>query len=182
MRAWLDLRRRRLLGQNISFGGGLTFYDAVPMIDAQGEISLGNAISIYSRPVRSQITAAPGARISIGDVTGFNFGVDIFASDSIEIGSRTMVGPLVVIHDTNFHPVGEGDKTRVGPVKIGDDVWIGRGAIILPGVEIGRFSVIGAGSVVTKDVPPRTLVAGSPAKVVREINASEDWNRRADPN
>lgn len=181
VRAWLDVRRRRLLRQNVSFGGGIIFYDALPMIDAQGEISIGNAVSVYSEPVRSQITAAAGARIGIGDITGFNFGVDIYASTSIEIGPRTMVGPMVVIHDTNFHPIGQGDKTRSAPIKIGADVWLGRGAIILPGVEIGDFSVVGAGSVVTRDVPPRTLVAGMPAKPVREINAPEGWSRRADP-
>lgn len=56
-----------------------------------------------------------------------------------------------------------------GPVKIGDNVWIGSGAIILPGVNLGMGCIVGAGAVVTRDVPPHTLVAGIPAKIVKEI-------------
>jgi acetyltransferase-like isoleucine patch superfamily enzyme len=60
---------------------------------------------------------------------------------------------------------------------LGDNVWIGRAAIVLPGVTIGDHSMVAAGSVVTKDVPPRVVVAGNPAKVVREITASDEWRR-----
>lgn len=172
----------RLRSPGISFGTGVRFYDAAPMIDAGGEISLGDFAVVYSRPVQTQLTAEPGARLIISRLSGLNWGVDIHAARSIEIGENSMIGPLVSIHDTNFHPIGEGDKTKTEPIKIGSNVWLGRGVTVLPGVEIGDFSVVGAGSVVSRDVPPRTLVAGNPARVVREISASEGWSRRGDHN
>ena len=65
------------------------------------------------------------------------------------------------------------------PVRIGDDVWIGAGAVLLPGVTVGRGSVVGAGSVVTADVPPMTVVAGTPARVLRAItDADREWSYR----
>ena len=88
----------------------------------------------------------------------------------IEIGDRTMIGPNTTIvtlnHDIN-------PETRINaapkPVKVGKNVWIGADCTILPGVTIGDNSVVGAGSVVTKDVPSNVIVAGNPAKFIREI-------------
>lgn len=170
----------RLRGREVSLGAGVRFYDEMPLIDAGGEIEIGDYVAVHSRPIKTQITAEPGARVTIGALAGINFGVDIHAATSIEIGEAAMIGPLVSIHDTNFHPIGEGDKTKTKPIKIGDNTWLGRGVTVLAGVEIGDHSVVGAGSIVSRDVPPRTLVAGNPARVVREIAASEDWQRRSD--
>jgi acetyltransferase-like isoleucine patch superfamily enzyme len=83
----------------------------------------------------------------------------------------------VTIFDTNFHPLGKGEEVRSGPVEIGRNVWVGRHATILPGVTIGDHSVVAAAAVVVRDVPPRTLVAGNPARPVREIEAPDDWQR-----
>ncbi|CAE6491008.1 unnamed protein product [Rhizoctonia solani] len=93
----------------------------------------------------------------------------------ITIGERTLIGPNVQIY-TPVHPVrpeernGLKGKEWAKPIKIGKDCWIGGAAIILPGVTIGDGSTVGAGSVVTKDVEPRTLVAGNPAKLIRRID------------
>jgi acetyltransferase-like isoleucine patch superfamily enzyme len=66
---------------------------------------------------------------------------------------------------------------RVAPTRLGNNVWIGRGAIVVPGVTIGDHSVVGAGSVVTHDVPPLTLVAGNPARPIRTLSSHAGWRR-----
>lgn len=115
-------------------------------------------ISIVGKPdkhARVQI----GKRSSIGDRT------QIHACDSVTIGDRVLISWDVTILENNYH------SNSRGPVTIENDVWIGCHAIILSGVTIGRGAVVGAGSVVTKDVPPNTIVGGNPARVLREITA-----------
>lgn len=91
--------------------------------------------------------------------------IDCF--ESISIGHDVAIGPDVVIRDSDNHSLN--GQTRVtAPVTIADHVWIGQRAMILKGVTIGTDAVVAAGSVVTKDVPPNTLVAGVPARVIRE--------------
>ncbi|MFN8218167.1 MAG: acyltransferase [Solirubrobacterales bacterium] len=172
-----ELLRRSAAGRNLRLGEGPLFYDAMPRIDASGEIRAGDGFSIYSQPVRAQVSAAPGARIAMGDGVGINFGADLFAARTIEVGDATMIGPMVVITDTNFHPIDEGEATKTEPVRIGSNVWLGRGAMILPGVEIGDHAVIAAGAVVARDVPPRTVAAGNPARPLREVTAADGWRR-----
>ncbi|WP_438351679.1 DapH/DapD/GlmU-related protein [Paenibacillus sp. FA6] len=85
---------------------------------------------------------------------------------------------MVNIIDTNFHPVDTEDRSHSKDIVISDNVWIGRGVLILPGVTIGHNAVIAAGSVVTRDIPANVLVGGTPAKVIREINVPNEWIRR----
>lgn len=121
-------------------------------------------------------TLRQGAQIMIGRDTGISGGA-ICAAVSVKIGNECLIGANVVIADTDFHPVKPAGRRynenplEIGaaPVEIGDNVFIGTGAIILKGVRIGKNSVIGAGSVVTRDVPPDTIVAGNPAKVLRGL-------------
>lgn len=90
----------------------------------------------------------------------------------LEIGNRVSIGPRVTIlpiEHANASRVRAAVNVRMGGVKIKDDVWIGAGAIILSGVTIGECSVIGVGAVVTKDVEPYTVVAGVPAKKIKQI-------------
>ena len=114
-----------------------------------------------------------------------HFGKDVFINfnsvfvddDDIYVGDNTMFGPNVTVVTAN-HPISP--RLRIPklqynkPVRIGKNVWVGAGAIILSGVTIGDNSVIGAGSVVTRDVPPNSVVAGNPAKVIRNITANDD--------
>lgn len=96
--------------------------------------------------------------------------VDDYAK--LEIGDRVAIGPRVTIlamEHGNASKAGKAIGARVGGVKIGDDAWIGAGVIILNGVTIGECSVIGAGAVVTKDVEPYTVVAGVPARKIKDI-------------
>src|SRR3546814_7623079 len=90
----------------------------------------------------------------------------------VEIGAKTLLGPAVQIY-TAIHPLDSVERAAfvesAKPVTLGRNVWIGGAAVILPGVSIGDNAVIGAGSVVTKDVPAGCVVAGNPAKMIREI-------------
>jgi acetyltransferase-like isoleucine patch superfamily enzyme len=126
---------------------------------------------------RTAITAAPGGRVTIGDRVFVNQGVTIHSAVSITIGDDVMIGDLVGIYDTNFHEVDEGSGVTQRPVVIGQNVWIGRGATILPGASIGDHAVVGAGSVVAGNVPERSLVTGNPARVVRSLAASATYKR-----
>ncbi|MCU7551288.1 hypothetical protein OCK74_19355 [Chitinophagaceae bacterium LB-8] len=114
--------------------------------------------------------------ISIGDSVSFGGNVILFANAQISIGDHSMISINVVIHtsthDYNNHPmwIERIDK----PIKIGKHVWIGVGAIISPGVTIGDFSVIGAGSVVVSNVPERAIVAGNPARIIKYRNIEKE--------
>jgi maltose O-acetyltransferase len=113
-----------------------------------------------------------GPNIFLGDNVYFNFNCVVLDPAKVEIGSNVLFGPNVQVY-TATHPL-DAEQRRNGlefakEIKIGSDVWIGGGAIICPGVTIGACSVIGAGSVVTRDVPERVFAAGNPCRVIRQL-------------
>jgi maltose O-acetyltransferase len=112
-----------------------------------------------------------GTNIELGERVFFNFNCVVLDVCRVRIGSFTLFGPAVQIY-TATHPLSAKlrRKQESGkPVEIGEDVWVGGGAIILPGVTIGSRAVIGAGSVVTRDVPADVFAVGNPCRVVREL-------------
>jgi maltose O-acetyltransferase len=112
-----------------------------------------------------------GANIELGERVFFNFNCVVLDVCPVRIGSFTLFGPAVQIY-TPMHPWNAElrRKEEFGkPVDIGSDVWVGGGAIILPGVRIGSRAVVGAGSVVTRDIPEAVFAAGNPCRVLREI-------------
>lgn len=112
-----------------------------------------------------------GTQIELGEKVYFNFNCVVLDVCRVRIGDFTLIGPAVQIY-TPLHPMAAEPRRREefgAPVEIGRDVWIGGGAIILPGVRIGDRAVIGAGSVVTRDVPPDVFAAGNPCRVIRPI-------------
>ena len=112
-----------------------------------------------------------GSNIELGERVFFNFNCIVLDVCPIRIGSFTLFGPAVQIY-TPMHPFNAALRRRQEfgkPIEIGSDVWVGGGAIILPGVRIGSRAVIGAGSVVTRDVPDGMFAAGNPCRVIREI-------------
>lgn len=124
-----------------------------------------------------------GSNIYFGNNCEVNMNCTFLDDNRIVIGDNALIAPNVQIY-TAFHPTNAKDrfgkpnadgsfefcKTQTAPVIIGDNVWIGGGAILLPGVKIGNNVVIGAGSVVTKDIPDNTIAYGSPCRIIRKNN------------
>jgi len=113
-----------------------------------------------------------GSNIRLGSKVFFNFNCVVLDVMPVTIGSNVLFGPAVQIYAAT-HPI-EAEVRRkwleLGkPVNVGSDVWVGGGAIVCPGVTIGNRSVIGAGSVVTRDVPDDVFAAGNPCKVIRDL-------------
>lgn len=117
-----------------------------------------------------------GKNTYIGDHTYLNYMCTIIDNNQVHIGNYVMIGPLVQLY-TAAHPLQAKERIQgweiTKPILIEDNVWIGGGAIILPGVTIGLNSVVGAGSVVTRSVPANTVVVGNPARVVKEIEQED---------
>lgn len=113
-----------------------------------------------------------GANIEAGDNLYMNFGCVVLDSGRVSFGVNVMLGPAVQIYAAT-HPtdpvIRRTGRELAAPVVIGDDVWIGGGAIVCPGISIGAGSTIAAGSVVTRDIPPRVIAAGNPCRVLRVV-------------
>jgi maltose O-acetyltransferase len=110
-----------------------------------------------------------GANIELGEHVYFNFNCVVLDVCRVRIGSHTLFGPAVQVY-TALHPMDAALRRRQEygrPVTIGSDVWIGGAAVILPGVQIGDGAVVGAGSVVTRDIPAGMFAAGNPCRVIR---------------
>ena len=112
-----------------------------------------------------------GTNITLGERVFFNFNCVVLDVAPVRIGSRVLFGPAVQVYAAT-HPLSAAER-RTGlesgkPVDIGDDVWVGGGAIIAPGVRVGARTVIGAGSVVTRDIPDDVFAAGNPCRVIRK--------------
>jgi maltose O-acetyltransferase len=132
-----------------------------------GHVEFGYGVSLVGTVVPIEIVSHKGARISIGDHTFINYGSSISAYKHIEVGRHCLLGHYITLFDNDEHSV-----TPSEPIVIGDRVWIGSCVIILPGVSIGHGAAVGAGSVVTKSIPPHCLAVGNPARVVRELPAN----------
>jgi maltose O-acetyltransferase len=140
---------------------------------------VGNGVHI-----ESPFYADYGVHTSIGDDTFINVNFMLVDDAAVSIGKRCLFGPAVQII-TAKHPLRASDRrtpvedvalgsavwrTMSAPIVVGDDVWLGSGVIVLPGVSIGDRSTVGAGSVVTDDIPSDSLAWGAPAKVVRRLD------------
>ncbi len=148
------------------------------------QVRIGRNVTLLDDELRCY----SGGRIVIGDSVWMSLRGQIISATSVEIGSHCIFGRDVYISDTNEHPIDPDARRQQtsayllngtppdrslavsAPVRIGDGAWIGERAIILKGVTVGRDSVVAAGSVVTKDVPARTVAAGDPARVVKTLN------------
>jgi maltose O-acetyltransferase len=113
-----------------------------------------------------------GWNIVLGEKVFFNFNCVVLDVMPVEVGSNVLFGPSVQIY-TATHPIDAAERRlwleAAKPIRIGSDVWIGGGAIICPGVKIGDRTVVGAGSVVTKDIPSDVVAAGNPCRTLRPL-------------
>lgn len=165
-------------GKNIKFYGMPV---AIRMVDSKIEIGsncsfrsdfTSNLIGVNRRCVIT--TLRRKAEIKIGINSGFS-GTVIAAAGSVRIGNKVLCGANTTITDFDWHGI-DPDKRNIPaepkPIIIEDNVWLGLNSVVLKGVTIGKNSVIGANSVVTKDIPSNVIAAGNPCKVIRELNQS----------
>lgn len=149
----------------------------LPRITVLGAMEAGPRLKFDGLQFPADITVGPKGRLTLGRNVFINRGVIIAAHDSVVIDDDARLAELCSVHDTNVHQVEEGERVKTAPVSIGRNAWIGPKAVILPGVSIGDSAVVGAGAIVTCDVPARTLFAGNPAVHVRDLDAPPGWVR-----
>ena len=143
----------------------------------RGKITVGKRFVLRGRVARCEIAAKKGAHILIGDRVFVNQGAVIGAVESIEIGDDSLIGDFSAVYDSNYHEIEPSMPDKPRPVRIGRNVWIGSGVLVLPGSDIGDHTVVAARSVVKGVLPPRVLAAGNPAKVIRELEIPDGWRR-----
>jgi acetyltransferase-like isoleucine patch superfamily enzyme len=142
--------------------------DGRVLVSGTADIKLGKRCRLG---MDVELRTVDAGRIRIGEDTRLNRGSTLTSYAQIRIGDFTIIGEFVSIRDAN-HGLKRGEPMRYQPhtcepILIGRDVWIGRGSCILPGVTIGKGAVIGANSVVTRDVPDFAIAGGVPAKVIK---------------
>lgn len=172
-------RKLAIMGNDVQIG-----HNANIFVEPGGKVVIGNHAFIGGI-----IQANSGAEIIIGDYFSFRGG-RIGAQKSLRIGHHVVISSNIFVVDNNNHPISEikrqemceygffGDSwhwrhSKSAPIIIGNNVWIGQGVTILKGVTIGDGSIIAQQSVVTKDIPPHTIAAGNPARIVKEIPIDE---------
>jgi acetyltransferase-like isoleucine patch superfamily enzyme len=148
-------------------------------------VRIGAHLSILAtpdKPVRLVVYPWSDGRIEIGDYVALSPGVRITAHTSITIGDSCSLAQRVFITDADWHDLYDRifPPGPTAPVVLEENVWIGDGAIVCKGVRIGRNSVVGAGAVVTRDVPPNTVVAGNPARAVKRLDPDRRFTTRRD--
>lgn len=167
-----------------SFGANSQI-DAPARIYGKAGIALGRQVRIWHNARIEAFKLEPGrTRVWIGDRTVIQPFVHIGAAESVVIGQGVLMASFVYItdHDHDWSdpddPIVSNRRLIVAPITVGDYVWIGERVMILKGVNIGERSVIGAGSIVTRDIPPYSLAVGAPARVVRRFDQIERrWMR-----
>jgi acetyltransferase-like isoleucine patch superfamily enzyme len=143
-------------------------------ISGCGEVILGEGVSLNGTVVPIELVTYTSGRIEVGNRTFINYGTSIAARATVKIGSYCHLGHYTFVMDNDQHDVvRHTELPQSFPVIIEDHVWIGSKVVILPGVRIGSRAVVGAGSIVTKDIPPRCVAAGNPARVLRRLTEFE---------
>ena len=166
--------------KGITFGDNMLIMGRISVVGS-GKIDIGDNFCMtsgeYINPISSNLQASfytdsTNAKIRIGDNVGMS-STRIWIHDGLTIGNNVKIGGGVLLIDTDCHPIdyfvrrNSNEGTCSAPIVIEDDVWLGAQCIILKGVTIGARSVIGAGSVVTRDIPSDCIAGGNPCKVLK---------------
>jgi acetyltransferase-like isoleucine patch superfamily enzyme len=147
-----------------------------PVLYTAGSITCGR-LFLRCRTIPVELGATKNGSLVLGERVFINTGATVVANHSIVIGDGCLIGDLVAIFDSDHHAIEPSSPPRIAPVRIGTNVWLGRSAMVFPGVTIGDDAVVAAGSIVTSDVPTRTLVAGVPARPIRTLDIPNGWRR-----
>lgn len=165
------------LGKNLQIPGKVSWLirGARITIGDNFYLSSGNCVNPIASNLQADVYVEPGATLTIGNNVGMS-STRLWIHESARIGTNVKIGGCVLITDTDAHPMdyvarrSSNDGTKSAPVVIEDDVWVGAHCIILKGVTIGARGIIGAGSVVTKNIPADCVAAGNPCKVIKSLN------------
>lgn len=159
------------IGRNVRWHG-------MPQVIGDGRLRIGNGVSVgHQQSWILGLKVYDDALLEIGDHSIINYRTMISVAQRVTIGSYCLFAGEIMIFDNSSHPLAAQARRDnlpmgqedVSPVVIEDDVWIGTRSLIMKGVTIGQGAVVAAGAVVTKDVPPLTVVGGNPARVLKEI-------------
>lgn len=164
-------------------GRGLVLYDDMPKVIGNLRIVLGEDVRLEGDQVWMATGGGRPQALEIGDRTYVGYGTQLIAGTSIRIGADVLIANRVLVNGFDGHPLDPIARARgeppgpegYGPIVIDDYAWIGSNAIILKNVTIGRAAVVATGAVVTRDVPPLTVVAGNPARPVRTLDTPVEW-------
>jgi acetyltransferase-like isoleucine patch superfamily enzyme len=144
-----------------------------PSLHIKGKLTIGNGTRLWSGIQQTRLAVFSGAQLTIGQNTFIN-GARIAAKKHIMIGDDVHIAPDVVIMDSDFHDIdSHHSEGSMASIQIGNKAWISTRAMILKGVSIGEGAVVAAGSVVTRDVAPYTLVGGIPAKLIKHLKQQQ---------
>jgi acetyltransferase-like isoleucine patch superfamily enzyme len=170
-----------------SCGRGLVMYEGLPKIFGNLRIELGDYVTLSGGQVWFGCGDRSEKLLRIGNRSYIGHAAELFSGSEILIGDHVLIANQVLLNGYDGHPLDPVQRAageRCGPEGIGtirvcDYAWIGSRSIVLKGVTIGRGAVVAAGSVVTRDVPELTVVAGNPARVVKTIDRPLDWGAAA---
>jgi acetyltransferase-like isoleucine patch superfamily enzyme len=157
-----------------SVGRGLRLEEGIPVVLGDLRIRIGHGARISGTTTFVASPASRDAVLEIGDASYIGYQVSISVGARVSIGSHVLLANRVFLAADDGHPLDPVERrsrpgSGTGCITIEDDVWIGESAIVLKDIRIGRGAVVAAGAVVTADVPPLTVVAGNPARVVKQI-------------
>jgi len=164
--------RGYLLKRKINIRGPIKSFGRTIVRNNNGVISIGRRSCLWPGVVfdLNSPSKAKKASVEIGEYTSIGDRTEIHCADKVKIGNKVLISWDVNIIENDYHSSGA-EKVQSRPIIIEDEVWIGAHCIILKGVTIGKGSIIGAGSVVTKSIPPYSLAVGNPARIIRKTIA-----------
>lgn len=165
LRARYYLRSAEAIGPRVRLWGR-------PFVKNEGRLLIGDRVRLASTISMLELSIGASGLLEIGDRVLINHGCSIGATQLVRIAERCNIGSQSILIDNAFHeldPDRRDEQPAPAPVILEANVWLAARVIVLPGVTIGRNSVVGAGSVVTRDIPPDVLAAGIPAKVIRSL-------------